>query len=344
MTVSGETSTVAAVDRDAADQLFNDIYGQHFDRLRQYLYFRLPLDKVHLAEDFAQEAFADLWCHLLNGRPVTRAYGLLRKIALAKMNDYYRVKSNLEYKAVDFDDPEASPVTTSHRYAAADPAMAPLTAELDQAMARMQNASAEWRDLHKKSYVLDRRIADGYDPDPEPLVRSAEALKRDRNRALGQLRKACGAVGALRAELERIGGPNWKSSSGLPASTMSDGKARAGSVASDVSRTHCDAGHLLDLENSSFSEEGRRRCRKCSESGKRRVRKGTPNLCQPTPQSVLDGALAVLLDPANSHRTVKDLAPEIGLSANTLHRRFPNLAARRRAALEQAALPSGAAR
>lgn len=333
MTVPGEASTVAAVDRAAAEQQFTEIYREHWTRLRQYVYFGVPLDKAHLAEDLAQEAFTDLWRRLLNGLEVTRPYGLLRKIAATKISDYYRVKSNLEYKAVDFHAPEGSAFTeANHRYAAGDPALASLAAELDQAMTRMQDASASWRELHRRTYELDQMIShgSGTSADTADLRGNAETARRNRDAALVQLQKACGAVGTVRAELEQIAGPNWKSSTNLPASTMSDGKARTGSVSSDMTRTHCDAGHPLDLDNCTYSPEGRRRCRKCSAAGKSRQRKGLPGRFQPASQAVLDRALAVLLDPSNVHRPLTELAPETGLSVNTLRRKIPDLVDRRR--------------
>ena len=37
----------------------------------------------------------------------------------------------------------------------------------------------------------------------------------------------------------------------------------AGALTSDPAVTHCLEGHLLDLENTNFSEDGARRCRTC---------------------------------------------------------------------------------
>lgn len=342
MTVSGETCT-GSTDQPAAEQ-FTEIYAEHWNRLRKYVHFTVPLHMTDLAEDFAQETFIELWRHMLKGRPVTRPYGLLRFMAVRKIASHFAVKSNLDYKAVDMEDPATVAILniSDHRYAANDPVLASLAAELDQAMLRMQDASASWRELHKKTHLLDQRIASGFDT--ERVKQNAATARQDRDSALVGLQEACGAVGAIRAELERVGGGDWKSSSGLPASVAGDGKGRAGSVASDNSRTHCDAGHRLDLDNSSFSAGARRSCRRCAEAtvarSTGRTRKGTDSSYRTAvTQVVLDRALAVLMDPANSHRTLNELAPEIGLSSQTLRRHFPNLGLRRRAAAVDAGTP-----
>lgn len=353
MTVQGAASLVADVDLAAAEQRFNDIYAMHAGRVRNHVYFRLPLDLTHLTDDFMQETFLDLWLHLAKGKPVDKPFGLLRAMANQNVLTHFMVRSNTEYLATDFEDPKTSSgAPAGHRYAATDPVLALLSTELDAAMECMRDASEQWRELHRKAYMTSQRLKDGHggqyrtDASKAKLTGELEQLVNDRDVALKRLQRTCGAVGQLRSDLERAGG-NWRSSTGLPSGVSADGKARQGTVASDVTVTECPKGHDLTVDTVVFLEDGTRRCRRCQEATRMNRQswashKGKRTARNVVHRDVIDAAGRALFDPANANRSTKDIATEYKVHVNTLHRNFPNLADQRSEAARAAGIqPKG---
>jgi DNA-directed RNA polymerase specialized sigma24 family protein len=337
VTVQGETHTPPDVDRGAAEEQFNAIHAQHRTRVNKYIYFRLPLDRVHLADDFTQDVFLDLWRHLAAGKAVDYPFALLKVFAKRRVADFFTLKSNLYFEAVDFADPAAVRTFIGHRYASTDPDMALIASELEAAMETMREASQKWRNLHKKVYSAYQPLNDATRHLSDELAtrfknRLAQST-RERDEALASFQTACANVGNLRAELERAGG-NWKSASNLPASIPTQA-THEGSVASGADRTHCDHGHELHLENVYFKTDGTRDCRLCITARRERVnrKKGAApaarNFLKP---EVVAKARQLLADPAYARVSVADIAREAGLTWVSLSRHVPDYRDLRKAA------------
>lgn len=261
MTVQGATPAVSSAARAEAEQLFTTIYQEQSRRLTQFIFWHLPFDLTHMAEDFAQDTFQDLWSHLLKGRSVDYPFALLKTIASRKLADHHKIKRNSIYFTADLETPEFAAIetTTGHQYAPGNPELALLSNGLDNAMERMRLASARWRKLHGQVAAMRKEAA-------------RAAAIRQREDALADLQDACRTVGELRAELEQAGGGNWRSSTGWPAPPHTDGRCRKGYAPSDLDVTHCAKGHRLDLENLGFLENGTRVCRPCAAESARRHR------------------------------------------------------------------------
>lgn len=260
----------------AIDVTFSGIYAEHGRRLRDWFYWHLPENLRSRAEDLAQEAFLGLWEHLLKGRPVDYPFALLKRIGQRRLADEFSIRTrDTEAVLMDVTDPESPSVETiggSSRYAAGDPEMALISAELDTAMDRMREASARWRKLHAataKVRPLGEPYPDRWDKAKKEAAR--DKLFADRDEALRELQAACATVGSLRAELEQAGGGCWQSSCGWPPSCARDGSKRKGYASSDLSQTECSRGHRLDnIENVGFTEDGLRNCRACfTENGRK---------------------------------------------------------------------------
>lgn len=262
----------------AIEATFNGIYTEHGRRLRDWFYWHLPENLRGRAEDLAQEAFLGLWEHLLKGRPVDYPFALLKRMGQRRLADEFSIRSrDCDAVLVDVIDPESPSVETigsSSRYAAGDPEMALISAELDTAMDRMREASARWRALHADVSKCRSRIA--LYKDPAKCTRWAaemEAAAAKRDDALLELQEACRVVGNLRGELERAGGGCWQSSCGWPPSCARDGSKRKGHASSDLSQAQCSRGHRLDdIENVNFTEDGVRNCRPCFAENARKHR------------------------------------------------------------------------
>lgn len=269
MTVTAEAAATG-VDRVVVDQQFTDIYAECYERLRKHIYYRNHLTLTDLAEDFTQETFIELYRKLLKGETFEHPYGLLCCIATRVVGTHLKVKRNTAFTAIDLGDPVNTPIiATGHAYAPEAPELAATAAELDAAMDVMTEASRAWRNAHQEKHMLrqllrsDEKGTQVLHPERRECRRqqlaAAEALEPS---VLARFKEACRQVGALRGELERAGGANYRSSAGMPASAM-NAIGRAGSVTSDISITHCLAGHALHLDNVSFGENGTRRCRAC---------------------------------------------------------------------------------
>ncbi len=328
MTVAGEATAVPA------DQ-FTEAYRANRARLVRYTSVFLDRGQVHLAEDLTQDAFIMLWTDQAAGRvdfDRPDLYGLLKLFARRAVHAHFKAARNNE-RTADLADPANGPLTSGHSYAADVPHAALLVGELDDAMDRMAQASETWRNLNKESAQHRMRLdpafrehLGGLSPARreafEKQVREAEAREE---KALEAFRARCLRVGQLRAEIEAVAGPNWRSSTGMPAS---QGKGAALSFARDSSITHCPKGHLLDRLNTAFTPEGERRCRACCRDKNFRNKprktaatasKGTRTTTDP---AVIEQARALLADPAAGH-TIRSVAELLGIAQMTLYRAFP---------------------
>lgn len=355
MTVPGQTPAVAADDRQAADRLFTQIYADYWDRVRRYIWTRLEWHQDRLAEDIANDVFIDLWLRfILPGRLKNpeRPLSLLFEIAKSHANQQRLWLKNNE-TALDLADPANAPVVaTGHAYAAWTPDLASISRALEAAMEHMTEASETWRSLHKQAHRHRRVLSPDYragngGATPESLNRALTAVEDAEQRqasALKTFRAACARVGQLRADLEAAGGPNWKSSAGMPASVASSGSARDGSVSSDLNVTSCPNGHDLVLNNVEFDAAGLRRCRTCRddltrqrEQAKRAQKPLKRSAGKTLTADTLAAARALFVDPAKADVPMEQLAADVGCHLSTLKRRIPEYRELRAAALEGAA-------
>lgn len=339
MTVQGEHSPVSDVDLAAADQQMTEIHRLYWQRLRTFIWTRIDISQEHLAEDLASETFMELWRrYFLAGRTVEKPYGLLCTIARSQIGEHFRHKGNTE-RALDFTDPANTPlVATGHAYALERPDTIHLVRELDHAMEKMRAASKTWRDAHKASHGLRSMLEDGYNASRGGLTEDTKASLRDKLHAadrhedgtLNAFRETCARVGQLRGELDTVAGPNWRSSLGLPINPQITA-AKKGAYRNDRSVTHCPAGHLLDLNNTHFEEDGSRVCRACKNARYASTRTTPPaDAVRTVSADVIAQARALLTDPANASMSLAAIAKKVGVSQSTLSERLPaEMAARR---------------
>jgi hypothetical protein len=214
-------------------------------------------------------------------------------------------------------------------------------------MAAMELASLAWRSAHHAKGRYRHLLASDEqgtqeltDAGRDRTLRKLAEAEAVEPATLARFQEACHRVGALRAELERAGGANYRSSSGMPASAASSGSGREGSVTSDLSVTHCPEGHALVLDNLNFTAQGQRRCRSCMTQSairgqeKRGVRKNSRPQSGtgrgPVPAEVIDKARQMLTDPAN-RMSIKKIAEAVGVSSSVLYARAADAIAARRA-------------
>lgn len=263
----------------AVEEQFEDIYREYFGDLVAWLRRRLPVTLVSQSEDFAQEAFLEMLAYLGRGKPVGKPFGLLMKMAQRKVWTHQALHSTQHALTTDLNDPASAGLgLPKHRYAAGDPMLAMIAAELETAHERMTEVSDRWRQLHNKLGKMKSRTADS--SACRETLRKAEwrearrdDLRLQRDEALAELQEACRVVGQLRGELERAGGGSWRSSCGWPPARYSGGK-RVEGVAADPTATECSVGHPLnDLECVGFSADGIRTCRPCKTEASARSRK-----------------------------------------------------------------------
>lgn len=341
MTVQGATPAVPDVDLDVIAQQFTEIYQAYADRLRRFIWHRLDISEAQLAEDLTSETFMELWrCYLLAGRAssIEKPYGLLCTMARSQIGEYFSKKKNGEW-ALDFGDPVNTPlVVTGHAYALERPDVVDRVRDLDAAMDAMRTASKAWRDAHKDSHGLRRMLEDGYNASRGGLLESTKTTLRQQladadqheDQTLHAFRGTCARVGQLRAELEAVAGPNWTSSVGLPVNPEITA-IKAGVYRNDRSVTHCPAGHLLDLNNTHFGEDGSRACRAC-QNAKYAARK-TPadsSIVRTVSDEVIGKARAMLADPQYASLSLAAIAKSLGISQTTLGERLPAEVAARR--------------
>ncbi|MEU9946939.1 sigma factor [Streptomyces sp. NPDC047939] len=340
MTLLAEDGDTGA-GRGDVDSRFTELYAEHYDRLWRHLYFRLPFSHRQVAEDLVQETFIAVWREMQEGKfaPTESAFGLLRFIAHNKVASYFRRLTNRSQTAVDFSDPTNTPVIAGHRYAASEPGLAAVSADLDASMERMQDASKVWRNLHSLIYRDRQALAHGVAG--KTLTPATRRLKEQRlaaseqaePEALTRFQEACMRVAELRAELEAAA-PYWNSGTGMAPATVSLDHAhmQRHGVRSDLDLTHCHNGHRLTRDNIHFNEDGSRACRQCRHD--RALQKtgqtATPLRCATTSDEVLDAARALLLDPGKDDLLLKQIAELAGLHTNTIISRLPDAVAARR--------------
>lgn len=341
MTVTAEADA-SRVDLAVAEQQFTKVYAEYWDRTRQFIASRLDRNQEHLAEDMAQETFILLWTsYVLKGRlaSVDHPFGLLATIGRTVIGKHYRSKcrSRLE-RTTDFGDPANTPIIAKkHVYVDESPELAQQGRDFDEAMAEMTEASQVWRDKDKLRVRLLRSLRSGREWQggltPEHRARleaAAAAATEDEATALQTFRKACLAVASLRVELEQGAGPNWRSSTGMPASAWKNHNPPGWTT--DIDRTHCPNGHPLTRDNITFNAEAGRVCMPCrADSAQKQL--PSPKTGGAARQTVtadrIAHARALLLDPATK-RSVEAVRRETGIATATLHARIPNLAQLRR--------------
>jgi DNA-directed RNA polymerase specialized sigma24 family protein len=327
---------VAGVDLDAATEQFTEIYRAYADRLYSFIWRRLDLREAALAEDLTSETFIELWRrYMLTGRAaqVTKPYGLLCVMARNQIGQHFTRFSNRE-RSLDFADPVNTPIVANgHGYALERPDLASLVRELDTAMDAMRDASKAWRDMHKTSYHLRSQLGEGageawgalYQGAKNELRARLTEVEAQEDTTLGVFRSACANVGRLRAELESVAGPNWRSSLGLPAHPEITA-FKAGAYRNDRSVTHCPAGHLMDLHNTHFAENGARDCRACrhQQYTARRTSPAAKNV-SPVNDSNVAHARALLADPENADLALNVIADRAGISVGCMRRAIPDM-------------------
>jgi DNA-directed RNA polymerase specialized sigma24 family protein/AraC-like DNA-binding protein len=343
VTVPGEASAVPA---DEYERLFADVYTKYWDRLRRYLWYRMDARHAQVAEDLAQETFIVFWASLRAGRVRNheQPMGLLTKMARDRLCDYWSKAGTSRERSIDFADPaNRAMLPVKHTYAPGAPHLVGLARDLDDAMDRMTEASKAWRDKHGEVSRLRTPLSEGWTKAKggltpatrQRLTEAAAAAEAAADELLADFRKSCQRVGQLRGELESKAGPNWRSSSALVDPSESAGqreRPKAGAIARNPNVTECPEGHTLDLANTSFTEDGARRCRKCAADRARSafVPKGTGVHHRTVPQDALDAARAVMEDPANDDLSMVELEKKVGLTAGLLRARLADVVAARR--------------
>jgi DNA-directed RNA polymerase specialized sigma24 family protein len=346
VTVQGETPAVLDAAHGAADQQFTVLFTEYWPRVRAYVWTRLRANETHLAEDLAQETLIRFWKgYVQTGKLESpdRCFGLLATIARGVLSKHFARPRNHE-GATDFEDPANRwlfPVT--HAYAPDSPHLAALGRELENAMDHMAQASQLWRDKHAESYSLRIRLSDTYhaakggltDERRRQIAIEADAAEVAEAELLVTFREACRRVGQLRAEVEAEAGPGWHTPMPQPVFQHHAEGPQEGSVSSDLSLTHCPAGHKLDLANVHFFEDGTRRCRQCRldvqrASIARRPTRATSTTAKKTVATdALAKARAVLEDTAHDHLELKQAAQLTGVTESTMRRRLPDVLAAR---------------
>ncbi len=275
--MSSSTAGRIASAPDVVEQ-FEAMHRDYFNDLVAWLRRRLPVTLVSQCEDFAQEAFIELWAYLGKGKQVAKPFGLLMKMAQRKVWTHQALHSTQQAFITDLNDPASVALDglQEHRYAAGDPTMAMVAEELETAHDRMTEASERWRGLHKRVAATKPRGVPTTDPvriaKNERLV--AE-LRLQRDEALTELQEACRVVGQLRGELERLGGGSWRSCCGWPPARYCGG-VRVDGVASDPTAKECSKGHPIDdIERVGFLADGTRICRDCKAPQNARQRQKT---------------------------------------------------------------------
>jgi len=337
VTVQGEDSPVADVDLDAAAEQFTDIYRECAGRLFRFVWRRLDISDSHLADDLTSETFIALWRrYMLKGVAIhSSAYGLLCTLARWQIAEYYAARANKEM-ALDVGDPVNTPlIVTGHAYASDRPELAALVSELDAAMEHMTDASTAWRQAHKASnraqrleLTNDNLLVDYQDDGVDVLE----------DETLNAFREACAEVGRVRAELEAVAGPHWRST--LPPPTGKDGSAPArgyaGRKAAPRTKTAADLKReagvekaramLLDPDCTLTRAEIAAECGIAVETIKRRLcaentirhRRETNAI-----DSVLLKARALLLDP-DCTLTLEEVARKVGTASKAIREALPD--------------------
>jgi AraC-like DNA-binding protein len=346
VTVQGETPTVSVGDATDAEQLFTELYKGYARRVHSFIWWHLGIEYRALAEDLTQETFIAVWRSLTTGKGFDpeKPYGLLRYLARQQIGAYFSKKKNNDF-TLDFTDPVNTPlVTTGHAYALERPDTTDLVRDLDEVMEQMQAASKAWRDAHKESHRLRSLLGEDYNTSRGGITEATKERLREQlaeadqheDETLHAFRDTCRRVGALRAELEELAGPNWRSGIGLPLHPEIT-PIRKGRYRNDPDVTHCPAGHLLDLNNTHFEEDGSRYCRACRNdryvAAREEAHEANPRMFVRTtdPEKIVQ-ARDMLTGADAVHLSIAAVAQKVGLSSVTLLKYIPDAAELRRTA------------
>lgn len=338
MTVAGEATAVPTVDRAAAEQQYNEIYRKFWRPLTYFISVRVDARHASHAEDIAAEAFIELWTKFLSaGKEVYGPWGLLCFMGRQLIGNFYSRLAASRETAVDFGDPLNGRLAVGHSYASDQPDAASIATDLSTAMEAMTALSQKWRDAHTKTSMYRSRLEGGTFPmRPETRAATEQRLAdliSESDQLLKDFRGACALVGELRRDLEAAGGPNWCSSTGMPPTAMRNWTKDKGTM-SDPTRSHCDDGHELTLENTLFTKKGAKRCRTCMEVSWRASRAANPpkskakvpGQVQPHPKRVpeekIQRARQLLRD---TDMSIRQVAAEVGIGRATLSDRIPDL-------------------
>ncbi|MGW8703336.1 RNA polymerase sigma factor, partial [Streptomyces eurythermus] len=336
MTVQATTPT--------AEQQFSDLFRSHLQKITSFLWRRLDLHQRTVAEDLASETMTELWVKyygrgVIPDNPPALAY----VIARSTLSGYLRDQKPRESVAVDFTDPVNTPmVATGSTYGPDMPEAAGLASELDVALEQMTIASKNWRTSHKDAHSLRRRLDDdfvvGYNQPITPQVKEATrqrlvAVELQQQDNLRTFQAACARVGSLRAQIEAVAGPNWKSPISLPAVQQRASGTQAYTYRRDFTITHCQNGHELTVDNVNFFEDGTRSCRPCMHKlHRQRVesRRDGAVETRAIPEEAVANARAMLADPAYAHLSLSRIGEMVGMPATSMYKRIPDMAALRR--------------
>lgn len=331
MTVQAEETTVPHVDQAAAAQQIEDAYRRWWKPLTYFIHARLDKRHVSHAEDLAAETFIELWTKFAAvGKDIASPWGLLCHMARNRIGKFYGTLAAVRESAVDFTDPANRGIEAGHSYAAHQPEAATLTAELNDALEVMAGLSQQWRDAHTKTSMYRSRLeGDAFVMRAETRTATEQklaALTADSDRLLADFRKACALVGELRRDLEAAGGPNWCSSTGMPPTQARNWTKGTGTM-SEPTRTHCDDGHELTLDNTLFTPKGAKRCRTCMAITWRASRSASPKTVPAqtgprVPEETIQRARELL---QTTKLSIRQIAAEVGVSRATLTDRIPDL-------------------
>jgi DNA-directed RNA polymerase specialized sigma24 family protein len=326
VTVQGEAADAELpppLDHAAATEMFTELYAERFKRLTAYIRVRMPARMSHQSEDVAQDTFIRFWEHITqrnapSGHPAGLLYAMARLVALKRMARSSETRSI----ALDFSDPTYSPLL-NHSYAADRPDLAQLGNELDDAMEQMTEASKRWRDLHKQTHrhrINATREDAGAPEEKRVALAQFKAVDAEQAQALTAFRETCSRVASLRAELERVGGACWRSSTDVPV-----GITTGNTVATRYTATNCPKGHALTFETTAFSSDGYKDCRVCRGAiwDQRAGRSADFNERLYIPAFRIEEAKRTLSDPAEN-RNLDVLSEELGIDRTTMRRRLPD--------------------
>ncbi|QLJ06711.1 sigma-70 family RNA polymerase sigma factor (plasmid) [Streptomyces sp. NEAU-sy36] len=338
MTVQAEETT-APVDLAAAERQYEEAYRRWWKPLTYFIYSRLDQRHVSYAEDIAADTFVELWTKFAaRGKDIQFPWGLLCHMGRQRIGDFYGRLASIRELAIDFSDPLNRDVEAGHSYATDQPEAAILAAELNDALEVMADLSKKWREAHTKTSMYRSRLEGGrFHMRPETRTATkqrVEQLTRESDQLLIDFRESCARVGELRRDLEAAGGPNWQSSTGMPSTAMRNWTKDKGTM-SEPTRTHCDDGHELTLENTLFTPKGAKRCRTCMEASWRASRAAKPAMPKvpgprkprkpsehAIPEEKIQQARELLKNPDLS---IRQVAAMVGLNRSSMCERIPDL-------------------